>query len=83
MAFDAAKRNGKFGRIQCERSEKSSSRGKRKRQVFLCRRIVRVKVKGKVIPVISLKLKGRHLLKLKTGEKMTVGRIGRSSKPKY
>ena len=48
MAFDAAERNGRFGRIQCQRSKESSSRGKRKRRVFLCRRTV--KVKGKVVP---------------------------------
>ena len=39
-AFAAAKRNGRFGRIQCLRSKESSSRGKRKRRIFLCRRIV-------------------------------------------
>ena len=49
MVFDAAERNGRFGRIQCQRGKESSSRGKRKRCVFLCRRTVRVKVKGKVI----------------------------------
>ena len=41
MSFDAAERNRRFGRIQCHRSEDSSStRGKRKRRVFLCRRTV-------------------------------------------
>ena len=53
MAFDAAKRNGRFGRIQCQRSQESSSRGKRR--VFLYRRAVRVKVMGKVIPASFLK----------------------------
>ena len=48
MAFDAAERNGGFGRIQCHSGKKSSSRGKRKRRVFLCRRTARVKVEGKV-----------------------------------
>ena len=58
MAFDAAQRNGGFGRIQCQRSKESSSKGKRKRRVFLCRRTVRVIVKGKVIPASFLKIKG-------------------------
>ena len=38
MAFDAAKRNGRFDRIQCQRGKESGGRGKRKRRVFLCRR---------------------------------------------
>ena len=50
LAFDAAERNEKFGRIQCQRSKESNSVEKRNREVFLCRRIVRVKVKGKVVP---------------------------------
>ena len=36
MALDAAERNGRFGRIQCQRGKESSCRGKRKRRVFLC-----------------------------------------------
>ena len=28
LAFDATERNGRFGRIQCERCKESSSRGK-------------------------------------------------------
>ena len=52
MAFDAAERNGRFGHIQCQRRKKSSSRGKRKRRVFLCRRTVRVEV----IPASFLKI---------------------------
>ena len=35
--------------IQCQRSKENSSKGKKKRRVFLCRRTVRVKVKTKVI----------------------------------
>ena len=62
MTFDAAERNGRFGRIQCPRSEKSSSRGKRKRLVFLCRRTVRVKVRSKVIPASFLKVEERGTL---------------------
>ena len=58
MAFDAAERNGRFGRIQCQRSKGSSSRGKRKRRVYLCRRTVRVEVKNKVIPTSFLKIEG-------------------------
>ena len=44
MAFDAAKRNGRFDRIQCQRSKESSSRGKR--PVVLCRMAVRVEIMG-------------------------------------
>ena len=61
-AFDAAERNGRFGLIQCQRSKESSSRGKRKRRVFLCRKTVRVKVGGKVIPASFLKAEGRRTL---------------------
>ena len=43
-AFDAAERNGRYGCIQCQRGKESSSRGKRKRRVFLCRKTVGVKV---------------------------------------
>ena len=58
LAFDAAKRNERFGHIQCQRS-KESSRGKRKRRVFLCRRTARVTVKSKIIPTSFLKVEGR------------------------
>ena len=58
-AFNAFEMNGKFGRIQCQKSKESSSRGKR--QVFLCRRTVRVKVNCKVIPTSTLKIEGRQL----------------------
>ena len=57
MAFDAAERNGRFGRIQCQRGKESSSRGKRR--IFLCRRTVRVKVGGKAIPASFLKIERR------------------------
>ena len=50
------------------REEESSSRGKRKRRVFLCRRTVGVKVKGKLIPASFLNVKGRG---------MRIGAIGR------
>ena len=35
-AFDASERNGRLGRIQSQRGKESSSRGQRKRRVFLC-----------------------------------------------
>ena len=60
VAFDAAERNGRFGRTQCQSSKKSSSRGKRKRRVFFCRRTVRVNVIGKVIPASFLKIEERE-----------------------
>ena len=60
LMFNAAKRNGRYGCIQCQRSKDSnSSRGKRRRQVFLCRRRVRIKVKRKIIPASFLKIEGR------------------------
>ena len=62
MAFDAAERNGRRGRIQCQRGKESSSRGKRKRRVFLCGRTVEVKVGDKVIPASFLKIEGREKL---------------------
>ena len=51
MTFDAAERNGRFGRIQCQRGKKSSSRGKKR--VFLCRRTVRVKLIGSHLNELS------------------------------
>ena len=62
MAFDATERNGRFGRIQCQRGKESSSRGKRKRRVFLCKRTVGVKVGDKAIPASFLKIEGRGTL---------------------
>ena len=62
VVFYAADRNGRFGRIKCQRSEVSSSRGKRKRRVFLCRRTVRVKVTSKVIPASFLKIERGRIL---------------------
>ena len=59
MAFDVAEKNGRFGRIQCQRSEESRSRGKRKKRVFLCRRTVRVKIESKVIPASFRKIEER------------------------
>ena len=59
MAFDAAKRSGRFGHIQCQRCKQSSDIEKRKRRVFLCWRTVRVKVQGKVIRMSFLKIKRR------------------------
>ena len=82
LAFDVLARTRRFGRIQCQRSKESNSRGKGKRRVFLCRRTVGVKVKSKVIPTRFLKIKevGR-LLGRKTGEKRTISRIGMKSEP--
>ena len=57
MAFDASEWNGKFDRIQCQRSKESSSR--RKRQVFLCRKTATVKVISKVMAKTFLKIEGR------------------------
>ena len=54
----------------------SSNRGKRKGQVFLCRRTVRVEVKSKVIPTSFLKIEGERLLERKFGKRGTVSRIG-------
>ena len=56
LKVDGAEGNGKFGRIQCQKSKESSSRGTKKWQLFLCRRIVRVEVKDKLIPKSSLKI---------------------------
>ena len=76
MAFDAAERNGRFGHIQCQRGKESSSRGKRKRRVFLRRRTVRVKV----IPASFLKVEGkRTLVGAKDRGERTDRRIGRWS----
>ena len=78
LVFDAAERNGRFGSIQYQRSNESRSRGKRKRQVLLCRRTVKVEVKSKVIPASSLKIEERGtLVRGKTGEIVTVSSIGR------
>ena len=77
-AFDAAKRNRRFGHIQCQRSKKSSSRGKRRRPVFLCSRALRVKVESKIIPASFLKIEGRgRSLGQKTGERGIDRRIGK------
>ena len=82
MAFDAAEGNGRFGHIQCQRGKESSSRGKRKRRVFLCRRTMRVKVGGKIIPASFLKLKeGGRSLGRKTGEKETDRRLVSGQNP--
>ena len=58
MEFDAAKRNERFGCMQCQRSKESSSKGKRR--LFVSRRTVGVKVEGKVIPTSFLKIEGRR-----------------------
>ena len=48
--------------IQCQGSKESSSKGKKKRQVFLCRRTVKIKVKSKVITTSFLKIEERGTL---------------------
>ena len=60
MAFDASESNERFGRIQCQRGKESGTR--EKRRVFLCRRTVRVKVKGEVIPASFPKTAARDML---------------------
>ena len=80
MVFDAAKRNGRFGCIHCQGNKESSSRKKKKRRVFLCRRTVSVKVRGKkkVLSPSFLKVEGRgRSLGQKTGERGMVIRVGR------
>ena len=42
------------------KEKRKERKGKKKRQVFLCRRTVRVKVKSKVIPTSFLKIQGRE-----------------------
>ena len=81
-AFDAAERNGRFGRIQCQRGEKNSSRGKRR--VLICRETVRVKVGGKAILASFLKVEGRGTLvgAKDRSERGMDRRIGRWSEPK-
>ena len=46
--------------IQCQRSKENSSKGKKKRRVFLCRRTVRVEVKSKVILTSFPKIQGKE-----------------------
>ena len=78
-----AERNGRFGCIHCQRGKESSCRVKRKRRVFLCKRTVRVKVGGKVIPARFLKIEGRGCsLGRKTEERGIDRRIGRWSEPR-
>ena len=81
MTFDAAERNGRFGRIQCQRGNKSSNRGKRR--VFLCRKTMKVKVRGKAISASFLKIEGRGALVGAIGRrKRKDRRIGRWSEPR-
>ena len=46
--------------IQCQRSKENSSKGKKKRRVFFCRRTVRAKVKSKVILTSFPEIQGRE-----------------------
>ena len=54
MAFDAAERNGRCGRIHCQRGKESSSSSEKRK-----RRTVGVEIKGKVIQASFLKIEGR------------------------
>ena len=58
MAFDVAERNGRFGRIQCQRSEESSSRGKS----IPLQKDSESQSKKQVIPASFLKVEGRGTL---------------------
>ena len=48
--------------FKCERGSESSSRGKRKRRVLLCRGTLRVNVGGKAILASFPKIEGRGAL---------------------
>ena len=52
----------KFGRIPYQKDKERSSRGKRKREVFYCRRVVCFDVKCNVIPTVFVKTKGGRVL---------------------
>ena len=55
----------------------------REREVYLCRRTVRVKVEGQVIPTNLLKIERETLNKLGERRKGTARRIERWSDSKY
>ena len=82
MAFDVAEKNGRFGRIQCQRGKESSSRGKKR--VFHCKRKVEDKVEGKAIPSSFVKVEERRTLvgAKDRRERRTDRRIGRWSEPR-
>ena len=46
--------------IQCQRRKENSSKEQKNRQIFLCGKTVRVKVKGKVILTSFPKIQGRE-----------------------
>ena len=66
--------------IQCQRSKKNSSKGKKNRRVFLCGRTVRVEVKSKIILELS---ENSRKGDLRWGEKGAVSRIRRCSEPRF
>ena len=68
MAFDAAERKGRFGRIQYHRSKESSSSGKKKRGVLLGRRIVRVEAKNEEISRSKIEGAGSAISQVKSEE---------------
>ena len=60
MAFHAANRNGMEDLAVFSVTEvKRAAAEEKKRRIFLCRRTVRVKVQGKVIPTSFLKIEAR------------------------
>ena len=76
LACSAVKRNGKFGRIHYQRSEDNRCRGRR--EVFFCKKTVRVKVKGKVVSTGFLKIAGWGLfVVMEEQRKGAVSGIGR------
>ena len=56
LAFDAAERNGKFGRIQCQKGKECSSRGREKKASVPLQMDGESRSKGKVIPTSFLKI---------------------------
>ena len=70
LAFDASKRNGRFGRTQCQRAAAAE-----KRDEFSSAE--RVKEKSQVIPTSFLKIKGGRSLGQKPRDRGTVSRIGK------
>ena len=58
LAFGAAERNGKSGRIQCQRSEKSSNKGRKEESIPL-QKDSKGRNESKVIPTSFLEIEGR------------------------
>ena len=63
--------------------KRAAAEERRKKRVFLCRRTVRVKIGGKVIPASFLKIEGRGaLVGAKDWRERDERRIGRWSEPR-